>query len=253
MGNFGKQPQGEILQIDADGTPAVGEREARLGESNGDSGTVSECRGAERMRSLRATWARIREVFGVRRLNRELEEELAAHVEMHVADRVRAGISPERAEREALMKLGGLEQAKDSYREAAGFPFLEAIVQDVHFAVRTLRKIPGFTAVAVLTLALGIGANIAVFSIVNNLLLRPLPFANAGQLVWFTGNHGQGGLSGVTYNVGSYEEYARHAQSFESVTCYQAFWGSSEFNVTGHGEPRHIEAVMVANNFFSTL
>jgi len=195
----------------------------------------------------------VREVFGARLLNRELDEELAAHLELHIDDNLRAGMSPAEARRQALIKLGGLEQTKDSYRGTAGLHFLETLVQDMHFAVRSLRKAPGFTSIAVLTLALGIGANIAVFSIVNTLLLRPLPFPDSGRLVWFTGNHGQGGLSPTTYNVGSYEEYAKHAQSFEEVTCYQAFWGSSEYNMTGHGEPRHVQAVMVANNFFRTL
>jgi predicted permease len=80
-----------------------------------------------------------------------------------------------------------------------------------------------------------------------------LPFPHADQLVWFAGNHGEGGLSGTTYNVGSYEEFAKHAQSFEEVTCYQAFWGSTQYNMTGHGDPQLVQAVMVANNFFHML
>jgi predicted permease len=205
------------------------------------------------MRKLRAWVIRVADLFRGGRREAELSAELDSHLQMHVEDNVRAGMTPEEARRQALIKLGGLEQAKDKYRGAAGLPVLEDIAQDARFAVRSLRKTPGFTSVAILTLTLGIGANIAVFSIVNMLLLRPLPFRDAGRLVWFTGNHGQGGLSGVTYNVGSYEEYARHAQSFEEVTCYQAFWGSSEYNMTGHGEPRHAQGVMVAANFFHTL
>ncbi len=130
---------------------------------------------------------------------------------------------------------------------------IETLAQDLRYTFRTLRKDPGFTAIAILVLALGIGANIVVFSVVDGLLLRPLPFPHSDQLVWFAGNHGVGGLSGTTYNVGSFEEYARHAQSFQEVTAYQCFWGSSEFNMTGHGDPQHIQAVMVANNFFHTL
>jgi predicted permease len=205
------------------------------------------------MRKLRAWVIRVADLFRGGRREAELSAELDSHLQMHVEDNVRAGMTPEEARRQALIKLGGLQQAKDKYRGAAGLPVLEDIAQDARFAVRSLRKTPGFTSVAILTLTLGIGANIAVFSIVNMLLLRPLPFRDAGRLVWFTGNHGQGGLSGVTYNVGSYEEYARHAQSFEEVTCYQAFWGSSEYNMTGHGEPRHAQGVMVAANFFHTL
>ncbi|MGB9468926.1 MAG: ABC transporter permease [Candidatus Acidiferrum sp.] len=130
---------------------------------------------------------------------------------------------------------------------------IETLFHDLRYTFRTLRKDPGFTAIAILILALGIGANIVVFSVVNTLLLRPLPFPHSDQLVWFTGNRGVGGLSGTTYNVGSFEEYARHAQSFKEITAYQCFWGSSEFNMTGHGDPQHIQAVMVANNFFHTL
>ncbi len=127
------------------------------------------------------------------------------------------------------------------------------LFQDLRYTFRTLLKDPGFTAIAILVLALGIGANIVVFSVVDTLLLRALPFPHSDQLVWFAGNHGVGGLSGTTYNVGSFEEYARHAQSFQEITAYQCFWGSSEFNMTGHGDPQHIQAVMVANNFFHTL
>jgi predicted permease len=130
---------------------------------------------------------------------------------------------------------------------------IESLLQDLRYTFRTLCKDPGFAAIAILILALGIGANIVVFSVVDTLLLRPLPFPHSEQLVWFAGNHGVGGLSGTTYNVGSFEEYARHAQSFQEVTAYQCFWGSSEFNMTGHGDPQHIQAVMVANNFFRIL
>jgi predicted permease len=145
------------------------------------------------------------------------------------------------------------QQAKESHHETGGLPWIELLLQDLRYTFRTLKRDRSFALIAILILALGIGANIAVFSVVNTLLLRPLPFPHAEQLVWFTGNHGEGGLSGVTYNVASYEEYARHAQSFQEVTCYQAFWGSSEFNMTGHGEPEHIQTVMVANNFFHVL
>ena len=110
-----------------------------------------------------------------------------------------------------------------------------------------------FASIAILILALGIGANIAVFSLVNTLLLRPLPFPDSQQLTWFAGSHGQGPLSGITYNVGSYEEFRRHNQSFQEVTSFQPFWGSSEYNMTGHGEPQHVQAVMVADNFFRML
>ncbi|SRR6266404_5053761 len=135
---------------------------------------------------------------------------------------------------------------RNPYATAAAF--LEILLQDLRCAFRTLRKDRGFTAIVVLILALGIAANIVVFSVVNAILLRHLPFPDSERLAWFTANHGKGGLPAVTYNVGSYEEFRRHNQSFEEVTAYQAFWGSSEYNMTGHGDPQNVQAVMVADD-----
>jgi len=202
---------------------------------------------------LRAWSLRLRSMFRKDQLDRELDAEFASHLELHIADNLRAGMTQEAAQRDALLKLGGVEQTKESVRDRRGIPFLEILRQDLRYAFRTLRKDRGFTAIAVLILALGIGANIVVFSVVNAILLRPLPFPDSERLAWFTANHGKGGLSAVTYNVGSYEEFRRHNQSFEEVTAYQAFWGSSEYNMTGHGDPQNVQAVMVADNFFHTL
>ena len=88
------------------------------------------------------------------------------------------------------------------------------------FLVAAINSTRAFASIAILILALGIGANIAVFSLVNTLLLRPLPFPDSQQLTWFAGSHGQGPLSGITYNVGSYEEFRRHNQSFQEVTSF---------------------------------
>ena len=186
-------------------------------------------------------------------MDRELSDEMASHLEMAIEENLQKGMNEEVARRQALLRFGGEQQARETHREARGLPWLDVLLQDLRYTFRTLRRDRGFAVIAIVILALGIGANIAVFSVVNTLLLRPLPFPHAEQLLWFAGNHGEGGLSGTTYNVSSYEEYARHAQSFQEVTCYQAFWGSTEYNMTGHGDPKHVQAVMVANNFFYTM
>ena len=202
---------------------------------------------------LRQFVLRFAALFRRESLDRDLEAEMVEHLEMATQENLEAGMSPEEARRQALIQFGGTQQAKENHREARSISTLEFLLQDLRYTFRTLRKDSGFAAIAILILALGIGANVVVFSVINTLLLRPLPFPDSGRLVWFDGNHGEGGLSGTTYNVGSYEEFARHAQSFQEVTCYQAFWGSTQYNMTGHGDPQQIQAVMVANNFFHML
>jgi predicted permease len=196
---------------------------------------------------------RIAALFRRDKLDGELTEEMSAHLELAMEEHLNSGMSPEQAYRQALVDFGGRQQAKENHRDVRSLPMIETLMQDLRYTFRTLRKDPGFAAIAIIILTLGIGANIVVFSVVNTLLLRPLPFPHSEQLVWFTGNHGKDGLSGTTYNVGYYEEARRHSQSFQEVTCYQAFWGSSAYNMTGHGDPQHVQTVMVADNFFRTL
>ena len=126
--------------------------------------------------------------------------------------------------------------------------------------MRTLRKDRGFAVITVLILALGIAANTAVFSVVNTVLLRPLPFPGAHQLTWLTSGRQSiaagrdpGGLSGVTYTVDAYEEFQRHNHSFQQLASYNPFLGNSEYTLTGRGEAQPIAAVMVSANFFPTL
>ncbi|MGA3227994.1 MAG: ABC transporter permease, partial [Acidobacteriaceae bacterium] len=131
---------------------------------------------------------------------------------------------------------------------------------DTRYTLRTLRNNPAFAAVAILVLALGVGLNAAVFSVVNLILLRPLPFLQSQQLVWFTAGksfdpkvRASGGLSGETYTVDVYREFQRNNQSFQSVTAFQTFYNSLQYKLTGVGEPKQLDAVEVAGNFFPTL
>src|SRR5215510_7728043 len=132
---------------------------------------------------LRAWLLRFKGLFLKDARERELADELESHLQMHIDDNIRAGMSPQEARRVAVMKLGGVDQTKEAYRDRSTIPFLESVVQDLRFTLRQLRRNFAVTAAVVLTLAAAIGANTAIFSVVNAVLLRSLPYPNADRVV----------------------------------------------------------------------
>src|SRR5580693_9973388 len=135
------------------------------------------------MRTLRAWFLRLAGLFGKDRRDRELSAEMASHLQLHIDENLRVGMSPEQARREATMKLGGVEQTKENYRERRGLPLVEIFLQDLRFGARMLRKNPGFTLVAVLTLALGIAANSTIFSFVSAVLYKRPPVYDSDRVL----------------------------------------------------------------------
>ena len=193
------------------------------------------------MRKFRALLLRLDGLFRRERRERELAEEMESHLLMHIADNLRAGMTAEEARRQALIKLGGIEQTKETYRDRRGLPMLEIMLQDFRFASRMLRKSPGFTGVAVLTLALGIGANTAIFSVVNGVLMKPLPYRQPDRLVMIF-LHGRGLDHGPMGNA-DFLALGERQQAFEHVAAFSP--SSIGFTLTGLGAPQMIPGTSV--------
>ena len=201
------------------------------------------------MRQLRAWVVRIGGLFTASRRDRELREELESHVQLHVDDCVRTGMAPDDARRLALARLGGVGSVRDQYHERGGIPVIRHLAQDLRFGARTLRRTPAFTAVAILTLGLGIGANTAIFSVVNAVLLRPLPFPDSTRLVlvWATDER-----SHRREDVASYPDFQEWRDSAKSFAGMAAFARRSAA-LAGATEAELVPSLQVSASFFDVL
>lgn len=202
---------------------------------------------------------RARSFFRREPLDQELEAEMAGHLELAIDENLQRGLSPEEARRQALIRFGGVQQAKERHREARSLPRFEALLRDARFALRTLRRSPGFAAVAVLTLALGIGANTAIFTLVNAVMLRSLPVAKPGEL-WSLGDDRAGGGGGgfvddvSAYSYQSYEYLRDNTPEFSELAAFQS--GEMDLSVRRSGDLRpaeHYYGKLVSGNYFKTF
>ena len=155
---------------------------------------------------FRRAFHRIGAFFRKKPLDHELNEEMAAHLEFAVDELKGRGLSLEEARRQARVRFGNVGQAQEYHRATRGLPGMDILLQDLRFSLRTLRRDASFTAIAVLILALGIGANIAVFSVVHTILLRPLTFFEPDRLVWIAPPDSGHNLSAATYSADAYED-----------------------------------------------
>jgi predicted permease len=203
---------------------------------------------ASTTRQARAWLRRLGGFFVRTQRDSDLAAELESHLQLHTEDNLRAGMTPAEAKRAALIKLGGLESTKESYRDRRGLPVLEILLQDIRFGLRMLRKSSGFTAVAILTLALGIGANTAIFSLVDGIVLRPLPYPHSDQIVHLSWQSKTYLIPNLT--TPEFEFFRDYNSSFASLAGVRDFV-DQELKIGS--TTQWVKTLYVTDGFFQTL
>ncbi len=199
------------------------------------------------MKILRAWMIRLTGLFGKKRRESEMADEIESNLAMHIADNQRAGMTAEQARRAALMSLGGMESVKEAYRDRSTAPFLEHLLLDIRFTFRQLQKSPGFAVTAVLVLALGMSASIAIFAFVEAALIKPLPYPNPASLVYVTESTPQFPRGNLSYP--DYQDWKQMNTSLHSLDVF----GSSGFLLSTASGAEPTRAGNVSSGFFHTL
>src|SRR5688572_17449783 len=201
------------------------------------------------MKRLREMVFRVGGLFNKGRNDRELDAEIESHVQMHIEDNLRLGMTPEEARRQAMIKLGGIESTKEAYRDQRSLPLLETLWWDIRYGARQLRRNPGFTAVAVLTLAICIGANLAIFAVVDAILVRSLPLLHADRLVVIHNAYPSSGVERGEAGITDYFERRGNIDALESLSMFR----EKSCIVGEAGAARRIQHAEITPEFFQTL
>jgi hypothetical protein len=222
-----------------------------MGDDDCDSGAIlcSATGVMMNVRQLRGYLVRFFGLFHRARREREFAEELESHLALRIEDNIRAGMSPEEARRQAQIKLGGMTWTQELHREQRGLPMLETLLHDVRFGLRTLRNNKGFTAVAILSLALGIGANTAIFSLIDTVLIKTLPVKNPEQLVLLE----RGDVPPGPQRSLSRAFFEQTRAQRETLAGVCAFETSPRVNVVLDGQSEIAKAQRVTGGFFAVL
>ncbi len=191
----------------------------------------------------------LRAILRRSRMESEMDAELRFHIEAFAEDLVRSGVPRQEALRRARLEFGGIDRAKEECREARGVNLFDSLLQDLRFGLRMLRKNPGFTAAATLTLALGIGANTAIFSAVYSLLLKPLPYPDPERLVFLWCRQPSRGIPELPPSIPDYLDWQKQLHSFDAIA---GFWGA-EFAINHGSDSRRVLAIRAFADYFDVL
>ncbi len=201
------------------------------------------------MDQIRTLLSRCASVFRRKRLDEDLNDELRSHIELAVEENIQHGMTEEEARTAALRAFGGVTQTRESYRVQRGLPFLEILWSDLRYAVRQLWKSPGFTLTTALTLAIGIGMNTAVFSMMDAVVLRPLAVPDLSRVVIVAEEHGRGTADYKQVALGNYQDWKQQSRSFADL----AIRNDTSMSLTGTGEALHVQASFTTASFFEVL
>jgi predicted permease len=191
-------------------------------------------------------------VFRSSEFDRDLNTELEGHIKLLAEDHIRRGVPPAEAERLARIELGGIAQLREAHRDTRGLPFLETLLQDLRYTFRTLRNNAVFTVFAILIIGVGVGACSTIFSVVNTLLLRPLPFPDSKRLVWIY-NLADDGVSEWSTQVRHFLDLRDQNRSFSDLAAYFNFFQPGDAKITGNGITERLNSLQVSQNFFPFL
>ena len=201
------------------------------------------------MKTLRLFLARLTGLFTGHRADDELREEMEAHIEMETAEFIRRGMLPAEARRQALLASGGLTAAAEDVRAQRSLPWLEHVVADARYALRALRRSPPFTLIVVLTLALGIGANTAIFSVVRGVLLKPLPHRDGDRLLYLRQSSDASAGASLSFSVPEVRDLRGGAPSLAGIAEYNDWFQT----LKGPNDAVRIDASLVTGNFFEVM
>src|SRR5262245_58012824 len=238
MAGHGEQPEGEVLRADRSGPEEAAKRNPRVGNAKRRNHAHS---GSEARRTA-MSWFKVvanglRSLFGRRQMERDLDEELRGYADAAVQDKIREGMARTKAVRQARLEMGSVDSLKQDVRDVGWESTLESFWQDVRFGARMLRKNPGFTAIAVAALALGIGANTAMFSVIEAVLLRPLPYSDAQRIMRVVSTWNRGGtMTSYTSSPPDFFDWRDQNRTFSSMFAFYR----GESALTGRGDARRV-------------